>query len=210
MTVTVRSFAKINLGLCIGALRPDGFHDLRTVYQTIALHDIIRVQVGRGTGIEIRCDDPRVPKDQTNTCYRIAERAMGALRARGRVTITIDKRLPVQGGLGQAREMQWLRCCARTGAEEEIAGSGEAAYCGRGRFGPAFVFGWRDRAWSGARGRSLSAAGFAFCLLRGGDAGDWSFDAQGFCGLGCDDVGDPSRSHRREGHDFSRAAMPAS
>ena len=65
MTVTVRSFAKINLGLCIGGLRPDGFHDLRTVYQTIALHDIIRVQVGRGTGIEIRCDDPRVPKDQT-------------------------------------------------------------------------------------------------------------------------------------------------
>jgi len=100
MTVTVRSFAKINLGLCIGALRPDGFHDLRTVYQTIALHDIIRVQVGRGTGIEILCDDPRVPKDQTNTCYRIAERVTAALRARGRVTITIDKRLPVQGGLG--------------------------------------------------------------------------------------------------------------
>ena len=47
-TVTVRSFAKINLGLCIGASRPDGFHDLRTVYQTIALHDIIGVQVGRG------------------------------------------------------------------------------------------------------------------------------------------------------------------
>jgi 4-diphosphocytidyl-2-C-methyl-D-erythritol kinase len=100
MTVAVRSFAKINLGLCIGALRADGFHDLRTVYQTIALHDIIRVQVGRGTGIEIRCDDERVPKDASNTCYRIVQRAMAALRARGRVTITIDKRLPVQGGLG--------------------------------------------------------------------------------------------------------------
>jgi len=100
MSVTVRSFAKINLGLCIGARRPDGFHDLHTVYQTIALHDIIGVQVGRGTGIEIRCEDARVPKDQTNTCYRIAERAMAALGARGRVTITIDKRLPVQGGLG--------------------------------------------------------------------------------------------------------------
>ena len=100
MPVTVRSFAKINLGLSIGALRPDGFHDLRTVYQTIALHDLIHVQVGRGTGIEIRCDDPRVPTDATNTCYRIAERAMAALRARGRVTITIEKRLPVQGGLG--------------------------------------------------------------------------------------------------------------
>ncbi len=101
MTVTVRSFAKINLGLWIGALRPDGFHDLRTVYQTIALHDVIRVQVGRGSGIEIRCDHPGVPKDQTNTCYRIAERAMAALQARGgRVTIAIEKQLPVQGGLG--------------------------------------------------------------------------------------------------------------
>jgi 4-diphosphocytidyl-2-C-methyl-D-erythritol kinase len=64
------------------------------------LHDIIRVQVGRGTGIEIRCDDLRVPKDQTNTCHRIVERAMAALRARGRVIVTIEKRLPVQGGLG--------------------------------------------------------------------------------------------------------------
>ncbi len=100
MSVTVRSFAKINLGLSIGALRPDGFHDLRTVYQTVALHDIVRVQVGRGSGIEIRCEDPRVPKDASNTCYRIVERAMGALKARGRVSITIEKRLPVQGGLG--------------------------------------------------------------------------------------------------------------
>jgi 4-diphosphocytidyl-2-C-methyl-D-erythritol kinase len=100
MTVTVRSFAKINLGLCIGEPRSDGFHNLRTIYQTIALHDLIGVQVGRGTGVEIRCADPRVPKDQANTCYRIADRAMAALRARGRVTITIEKRLPVQGGLG--------------------------------------------------------------------------------------------------------------
>ena len=45
MPVTVRSFAKINLGLRIGPLRTDGFHELRTVYQTIALHDVIRVQM---------------------------------------------------------------------------------------------------------------------------------------------------------------------
>ena len=98
--ITVRSFAKINLGLCIGARRDDGFHDLRTVYQTIALHDLIRVQVTRGTGIEIRSNDGRVPRDETNTCHRIAEKAMAALKARGRVVIEIEKRLPVQGGLG--------------------------------------------------------------------------------------------------------------
>jgi 4-diphosphocytidyl-2-C-methyl-D-erythritol kinase len=100
MPITLRSFAKINVGLCIGALRSDGFHDLRTVYQTISLHDTIQVQIGRGSGIDILCQDPRVPRDASNTCYRIVERAMAALHARGRVTITIEKRLPVQGGLG--------------------------------------------------------------------------------------------------------------
>ena len=102
MTVTVRSFAKINVGLYIGAARADGYHDLRTVYQTIALHDVIRVSVGRGSGIEILCQDPRVPLDSTNTCYRIAERLMDALGAKGRVSIEIEKRLSVQGGLGAA------------------------------------------------------------------------------------------------------------
>jgi 4-diphosphocytidyl-2-C-methyl-D-erythritol kinase len=102
MPVTVRSFAKINLGLRIGALRPDGFHELRTVYQTIALNDRISVQVSRGAGIEIRCADPRVPKDESNTCFRIVERVMAALKAQGRVVVEIEKRLPVQGGLGGA------------------------------------------------------------------------------------------------------------
>jgi 4-diphosphocytidyl-2-C-methyl-D-erythritol kinase len=102
MGVLVRSFAKINLGLCIGVRRADGFHELRTVYQTIALHDLIRVEVVRGTGIEIRCEDARVPRDERNTCWRIAELGIAALRGRGRVVICIDKRLPVQGGLGGA------------------------------------------------------------------------------------------------------------
>ena len=104
MTIAVRSFAKINLGLYIGAARADGFHDLRTVYQTIALHDVIRVSVGRGSGIEILCrnKDPRVPLDSSNTCYRMAERVMDELGAKGRVSIEIEKRLPVQGGLGAA------------------------------------------------------------------------------------------------------------
>ena len=104
MTVAVRSFAKINLGLYIGASRADGFHSLRTVYQTIALHDIIRVTVGRGSGIEIVCTnkDPRVPLDSSNTCWRIAELVMSALCGSGRVSIEIEKKLPVQGGLGAA------------------------------------------------------------------------------------------------------------
>ena len=102
MTVQVRSFAKINLGLRIGAAREDGFHELLTVYQTIALHDLIRVSVSRGRGIEIHCTDPRVPKDESNTCYRIVEKAMRGLKAKGRVVIEIEKRLPLKGGMGGA------------------------------------------------------------------------------------------------------------
>jgi 4-diphosphocytidyl-2-C-methyl-D-erythritol kinase len=102
MTVIVRSFAKLNLGLRIGAARDDGFHELLTVYQTIGLHDVIRIGVGRGKGIEIRCADSRVPKDESNTCFRIVERAMRVLHAKARVVIEIEKRLAVQGGLGGA------------------------------------------------------------------------------------------------------------
>jgi 4-diphosphocytidyl-2-C-methyl-D-erythritol kinase len=105
-TETVPSFAKINLGLRIGARRDDGFHELLTVYQTIALHDVIRVSVaqrsGRGSEIEIQCDDPRVPRDESNTCWRIVEKALAALRSKAKVLIEIEKRLPVQGGLGGA------------------------------------------------------------------------------------------------------------
>ncbi len=101
-SVRVRSFAKINLGLHIGARREDGFHELLTVYQTIGLHDLIRVSLERGRGIAIQCNDPRVPKDESNTCYRIVEEAMRASHARGRIVIEIEKRLPVQGGLGGA------------------------------------------------------------------------------------------------------------
>jgi 4-diphosphocytidyl-2-C-methyl-D-erythritol kinase len=102
VSIFLPSFAKINIGLRIGALRADGFHELRTVYQTIALHDMVSVSVGRGSGIQLRCDDPRVPLDSTNTCFRIVELAMQPLKARGRVVIEIEKRLPVQGGLGGA------------------------------------------------------------------------------------------------------------
>jgi 4-diphosphocytidyl-2-C-methyl-D-erythritol kinase len=102
MPISVRSYAKINIGLSIGPPRTDGYHELCTVYQTIAVHDTVRVDVGRGSGIEIRCKDTRVPEDESNTCWRIADRVMKSLKQRGKVVITIEKQLPVQGGLGAA------------------------------------------------------------------------------------------------------------
>jgi 4-diphosphocytidyl-2-C-methyl-D-erythritol kinase len=102
MPTSLRSYAKINLGLAIGGIREDGFHELRTVYQTLALHDVVKVEIGRGTGIEIRCKNPRVPADESNTCYRVADRFMKTIAQRGKVVITIEKTLPLQGGLAGA------------------------------------------------------------------------------------------------------------
>jgi 4-diphosphocytidyl-2-C-methyl-D-erythritol kinase len=102
MPTSVRSFAKINLGLCIGAPRTDGFHELRTVYQTIALHDRVTLSLAGGDGIELHCSTSGVPLDETNTCWRIIERAIPLLGVSGRVRIAIEKQLPVQGGLGGA------------------------------------------------------------------------------------------------------------
>ncbi|HVH89597.1 MAG TPA: hypothetical protein VM912_22965 [Terriglobales bacterium] len=102
MPTTVRSHAKVNIGLAIGPIREDGFHELRTVYQTIALHDLVKVEIGRGTGIEIRCKNPKVPADESNTCYRVADRFMKIIGQRGKLAITIEKNLPLQGGLGVA------------------------------------------------------------------------------------------------------------
>jgi 4-diphosphocytidyl-2-C-methyl-D-erythritol kinase len=102
MPVRVRSFGKINLGLTIGAKRADGFHELRTIYQTVGLHDLIRITTRKGDGIEIRCSDERVPRDESNTCYRIAEKVLSVLRVSSKVVIDIVKQLPVQGGLGGA------------------------------------------------------------------------------------------------------------
>src|SRR5215471_584519 len=102
MSIAVRSFAKINIGLRIGPARDDGFHELRTIYQTVALSDVVRVEAGRGVGIEIYSKDPRVPCDESNTCFRMAERVLRAFKLRSKIRITIEKNLPVQGGLGGA------------------------------------------------------------------------------------------------------------
>lgn len=98
-TLRLRSHAKVNLGLEVLGTREDGYHELRTLFQTIDLHDDVLLRP-RPRGVAVRCDHPLVPADGTNLAARAAE----ALRAHGRVEagveITIRKRIPVGGGLG--------------------------------------------------------------------------------------------------------------
>jgi 4-diphosphocytidyl-2-C-methyl-D-erythritol kinase len=102
MPTAVRSHAKINLGLGIGAPRPDGFHGLATVYQTLELHDVVTVTArpAAATALRLTSNDKRVPTDSRNTAWKMAELALKMLGVTAEVEIHIEKRLPVQGGLG--------------------------------------------------------------------------------------------------------------
>ena len=102
MATTLRSFCKINLGLAIGPPRPDGFHPLATCYQTLAAYDLVTVEAWPApeTALRLTCTDARVPTDNRNTAWKMAERALAAMQVSAEVRIHIEKRLPVQGGIG--------------------------------------------------------------------------------------------------------------
>ena len=108
MATRVRSFSKINLGLAIGPVRADGFHGLATLYQTLALHDVVTVELGsrfevqgsREGRISLTTNHAGVPTDGRNTAWKMVELALRRMGVEVAVKIHIQKELPVQGGLG--------------------------------------------------------------------------------------------------------------
>jgi 4-diphosphocytidyl-2-C-methyl-D-erythritol kinase len=102
MPTAVRSHSKVNLGLGIGAPRADGFHALATVYQTLELYDVLTVTArpAKANDIRLTSNDLRVPTDNRNTAWKMVALALETLGLSAEVEIHIDKRLPVQGGLG--------------------------------------------------------------------------------------------------------------
>jgi 4-diphosphocytidyl-2-C-methyl-D-erythritol kinase len=100
--IRVEAFAKINLTLRVLGARPDGYHDVRTVLQSVAVHDTLTFRPVPG-GFQIQCDDPKCPTDESNLVWRAAERVWRAAGRRGRpagVHVHLTKRIPLQAGLG--------------------------------------------------------------------------------------------------------------
>ena len=101
-SVVVRAHAKINLDLRVLGTRADGFHELRTVFQAISLHDVITC-IPRPGPFAIECETAGVPLNDTNLVWRAAQRLWRSLRRSGdvaNVVIHLDKRIPLQAGLG--------------------------------------------------------------------------------------------------------------
>src|ERR1044072_7359911 len=95
----VKSYAKINWTLDVLFKREDGFHELRTIYQTVSLHDTLTLTKTDGA-IEISCDDGRVPVDETNLVYRAARELREVTGIKLGAGIAIEKRIPVAAGMG--------------------------------------------------------------------------------------------------------------
>ncbi|NWF84935.1 MAG: 4-(cytidine 5'-diphospho)-2-C-methyl-D-erythritol kinase [Bryobacteraceae bacterium] len=94
----VRAFAKINLGLKVLNRRPDGFHEIRTVFQTIGLADDLEFEYAPGRGVSISVEDEL--KIENNLVERAARGFFEETGARGTLRVVLRKKIPMGGGLG--------------------------------------------------------------------------------------------------------------
>jgi 4-diphosphocytidyl-2-C-methyl-D-erythritol kinase len=99
----LRAQAKINLGLRILEKRLDGYHELRTIYQTVSLHDRLEITLPRrGNAIELKCDKSSIPSGPANLVYRTCERWREARGYSGGIQVHLSKGIPAGSGLGGA------------------------------------------------------------------------------------------------------------
>jgi 4-diphosphocytidyl-2-C-methyl-D-erythritol kinase len=101
--VRIPAFAKINLRLDVLGKREDGFHELRTIFQTISLHDELRLRASRSEGIALSIEGNQplsAEPAEKNLVYRAVDALRRELRIRGGVEIQLKKTIPAGRGLG--------------------------------------------------------------------------------------------------------------
>jgi 4-diphosphocytidyl-2-C-methyl-D-erythritol kinase len=98
LPIRIRSFAKVNLALAVLGRRSDGFHEIRTVFQSVDLHD--ELEIRPSARLELRCENlASVPMGQ-NTVWRAAEALARAVSPPAGAEILLKKRIPPGSGLG--------------------------------------------------------------------------------------------------------------
>lgn len=97
-SLAVKSYAKINITLDVLGKRPDGYHNLKMIMQTVSLHDVITL-VPKCSGITLACNLDFLPTDENNLACKAASRFFEESGVPGGVDIFISKRIPVAAGL---------------------------------------------------------------------------------------------------------------
>ena len=99
-SVRLAAFAKVNLCLHVLGKRPDGYHELRTIFQAISLHDTLELSLIPKAGIELELTDPTLPAGPENLVYRAIEAIGREIGFRGGIRARLEKHIPVARGLG--------------------------------------------------------------------------------------------------------------
>ncbi len=95
------AFAKLNLTLDVLGKRPDGYHDLKSVMQTISLRDDIEIDIGTALPWCLKCDNEEIPTDERNLAWKAAKVFFDTIKKDpGGLEIRITKRIPCEAGLG--------------------------------------------------------------------------------------------------------------
>ncbi len=95
----LKSYAKINLFLTVSRKRPDGYHDIETLFERISLADEITLRRA-SSGIKIKTNSKKLPRGRANIAYRAAELLKKKFGVREGVIIGIKKNIPIAAGLG--------------------------------------------------------------------------------------------------------------
>lgn len=95
------AFAKINLTLDVLGKREDGYHDIKSIMQTLSIRDDVEIDVGTGKDWTLECTNPEIPTDETNLAWKAAKVFCQALgKEPDGIAIRIHKRIPSGAGLG--------------------------------------------------------------------------------------------------------------
>ena len=95
------AFAKINLTLDVLDKRPDGYHDIKSVMQTLSIRDDIEIDIGTGKPWKLTCDKPGIPQDESNLAWKAAKVFFDTIKADPNgLEIRITKRIPSEAGMG--------------------------------------------------------------------------------------------------------------
>lgn len=96
--IEVKAFAKINLTLNVLGKRPDGYHEVEMIMQSIGLHDSISIKSG-GEGIRVTSNSGEIPLNENNLVYKAARILLDRFSQNYGLQINITKRIPVAAGL---------------------------------------------------------------------------------------------------------------
>src|SRR6185369_5594767 len=123
--LSLPSFAKINWSLEILGKRADGYHEVKTLLQTISLQDELHFELSEDRAISLSCDNPDIPTSDDNLIVRAAAALRDRFQVEQGIRVRLEKRIPIKAGLGGASSNAAVTLMALNRLWQVKSGAGE-------------------------------------------------------------------------------------